>query len=221
MNKKPILAEITNSDISKFIRNIQNFRHKEKNTALILLIFKLQLSIQQLTQLSISDVALINSKALSLKLLDNITIYNPKNVTYRSEGISLCGRSEVRICFTKNALDRFISQLLRTPYSAPKVDPSQHYPINFTSEDTKYAKPLSNSDLRRALKTYIKLRLIKSPNVCPSDPLFITQRGGSYTPKTMLEHISLLLTRFKLSTRTRGPDTKPSFFKTSKRNRSN
>jgi integrase len=48
-------------------------------------------------------------------------------------------------------------------------------------------------ELRAALQEYIAIRLEKQPNLKPSDPLFITQKGGSYSPNTLQEHMALML----------------------------
>lgn len=47
--------------------------------------------------------------------------------------------------------------------------------------------------LRDALTQYLKLRLDKGEKLKPSSPLFITQKGGPYSPNTLQEHMALML----------------------------
>lgn len=42
-----------------------------------------------------------------------------------------------------------------------------------------------NSRLREALDDYISLRLDRHGPLKPTEPLFITQKGGPYSPNTL------------------------------------
>jgi len=50
-----------------------------------------------------------------------------------------------------------------------------------------------DQDLRRSLNEYLTLRLSKGERLLPSSPLFITQKGGPYSPNTLQEHMALML----------------------------
>ncbi|WP_419601512.1 tyrosine-type recombinase/integrase, partial [Thiolapillus sp.] len=53
--------------------------------------------------------------------------------------------------------------------------------------------PLVDPDLREALEQYLIVRIEKQRSLKPSDPLFITQKGGPYSPNTLQEHMALML----------------------------
>ena len=49
------------------------------------------------------------------------------------------------------------------------------------------------ADLRDALSEYLNSRLDKGQKLKPSDPLFISQKGGPYSPNTLQEHMAVML----------------------------
>lgn len=48
-------------------------------------------------------------------------------------------------------------------------------------------------DLRETLIEYIQMRIGKGEKLRPSSPLFITQKGGPYSPNTLQEHMALMM----------------------------
>lgn len=50
-----------------------------------------------------------------------------------------------------------------------------------------------NPDLRNALAQHLSLRVSKGEKLKPSSPLFVTQKGGPYSPNTLQEHMALML----------------------------
>jgi len=50
-----------------------------------------------------------------------------------------------------------------------------------------------DTELRAALKDYLTIRLDQDSDAKPGDSLFITQKGGSYSPNTLQEHMALML----------------------------
>jgi site-specific recombinase XerD len=48
-------------------------------------------------------------------------------------------------------------------------------------------------ELRSSLAEYLLVRLERDPTAKPSDPLFINQKGHSYSPNTLQEHMALML----------------------------
>ncbi|WP_419624978.1 tyrosine-type recombinase/integrase, partial [Thiolapillus sp.] len=53
--------------------------------------------------------------------------------------------------------------------------------------------PLVDPDLREALEQHLMVRIEKQRALKPSDPLFVTQKGGPYSPNTLQEHMALML----------------------------
>ncbi|MEX1669460.1 tyrosine-type recombinase/integrase [Zhongshania guokunii] len=47
--------------------------------------------------------------------------------------------------------------------------------------------------LERLFADYLRLRLEKAGTLMPSSPLFITQKGGPYSPNTLQEHMAVIL----------------------------
>lgn len=49
------------------------------------------------------------------------------------------------------------------------------------------------SALQQSISDYLHLRLDSEGNLKPSSPLFISQKGGPYSPNTIQEHMKLIL----------------------------
>lgn len=47
--------------------------------------------------------------------------------------------------------------------------------------------------LREALNHWLEIRIEKGGKLTPSSALFITQKGGTYSPNTLQEHMALML----------------------------
>lgn len=52
--------------------------------------------------------------------------------------------------------------------------------------------PMEDSKLRAALETYLDVRLKGDPKAKETDPLFLSQKGGPYSPNTLQEHMALM-----------------------------
>ena len=50
--------------------------------------------------------------------------------------------------------------------------------------------------LRHALTEHLDILISKQGSLQPSSPVFITQKGGAYSPNTLQEHMALMLTRW-------------------------
>ena len=62
-----------------------------------------------------------------------------------------------------------------------------------TSKGKSRDLPMVDQNLRNALIQYLNLRLVTEGKLKPSSPLFITQKGGPYSPNTLQEHMALML----------------------------
>jgi len=74
-----------------------------------------------------------------------------------------------------------------------KIDPEDFYPPVKKHKGKSRDLPMVDNDLRNALTYYLELRISKSKSLKPTDPLFITQKGGPYSPNTLQEHMGLML----------------------------
>ena len=74
-----------------------------------------------------------------------------------------------------------------------EIDPSEYHPDAPVRKGKTRELPMVDTALRQALSQYLKVRLRNSPNAKPTDPLFITQKGGPYSPNTLQDHMALIL----------------------------
>lgn len=73
------------------------------------------------------------------------------------------------------------------------VNPESFYPPLKAHRGKSRDLSLVDKELRDVLIQYLIVRLEKCPSAKPSDPLFITQKGGAYSPNTLQEHMALML----------------------------
>lgn len=171
---------------------IKEHRHPEKNTAIMQISFKLGLRAQEISLLQIKEVAeLLPGK--TVKLLEIMTI--PASYT---KGADAMKRSKTKyerstISFTKDAFDQMLRQVEKLAKAGGSIEPEDFYPPVKKHKGKSRDLPMVNSELRAALYEYLMLRLEKQPSLKPSDPLFITQKGGPYSPNTLQEHMALML----------------------------
>ncbi|WMS87880.1 site-specific integrase [Pleionea litopenaei] len=74
-----------------------------------------------------------------------------------------------------------------------EIDPKEFYPDVKKHKGKSRDLPLVDVELRKALEEYLTFRLEKEHSLSPSSPLFITQKGGPYSPNTLQEHMALML----------------------------
>jgi integrase len=171
---------------------IQQKRHPEKNTAIMQISFKLGLRAQEIALLQIKEIAQIKSRG-ELKLLQVMTL--PAAYT---KGADAMNRSKTKyerktISFKKDAFDQMIRQVENLSRAGASINPEDFYPPVKQHKGKSRDLPMVDSDLRRSLDNYLKLRMSKDPTLKPTDPLFITQKGGPYSPNTLQEHMALML----------------------------
>ncbi|MFA0812344.1 tyrosine-type recombinase/integrase [Microbulbifer epialgicus] len=74
-----------------------------------------------------------------------------------------------------------------------EINPKNFYPPIKQHKGKSRDLPMVDQHLRDALIDYVQLRLDKGEKLKPSSPLFITQKGGPYSPSTLQEHMALML----------------------------
>ena len=167
-------------------------RHPEKNTAIIQISFKLGLRAQEIALLQIKEIAQLKSRG-DFKLLQVMTL--PAAYTKGADAMkrSKTKYSRKTISYKKETFDQLIRQVEKLAQAGASINPEDFYPPVKQHKGKSRDLPMVDSDLRDALNDYLKLRLLKDPNLKPTDPLFITQKGGPYSPNTLQEHIALML----------------------------
>jgi integrase len=171
---------------------IKQNRHPEKNTAIMQISFKLGLRAQEIALLQIKEIAQIKSRG-DFKLLQVMTL--PAAYT---KGADAMKRSKTKyerktISLKKETFDQLIRQVEKLVKAGASINPEDFYPPVKQHKGKSRDLPMVDSDLRSALNDYLKFRLTRDSNVKPTDPLFITQKGGPYSPNTLQEHIALML----------------------------
>jgi len=167
-------------------------RHPEKNTAIMLISFKLGLRAQEIALLQIKEIAHIKF-AGEFTLLQVMTL--PAAYT---KGADAMNRSKSKyerktISFKKETFEQMLRQVESLAKAGAAINPEDFYPPIKIHKGKSRDLPMVDAELRSALETYLSYRLCIDPNIKPSDPLFITQKGGPYSPNTLQEHMALML----------------------------
>lgn len=172
---------------------IQDHRHPEKNTAIMQVSFKLGLRAQEIALLQIKEVAKLNSSGSSFKLLEVMSL--PAAYT---KGADAMKRSKTHyqrktISFDTESFNQVVRQIEALAKSGADIDPETFYPPVKQHRGKSRDLPMIDQDLRKALTSYLQLRLNNNQTLKPSSPLFISQKGGPYSPNTLQEHMALML----------------------------
>lgn len=176
---------------------ILRHRHPEKNTAIMQISFKLGLRAQEIALMEIKEVAELgrkNKHAPRLFKLNEIATI-PAAIT---KGADALGRSKAKynrksVSFKVEVFDQVVKQIEALAKAGAAVDPKNFYPPVVRHKGRSRDLPMVDSELRKALEGYLRLRLDKDPEAKAGDPLFITQKGGAYSPNTLQEHMALML----------------------------
>lgn len=171
---------------------IQQHRHPEKNTAIMQISFKLGLRAQEIALLQMKEVACLNPLGTDFQLLDIMSL--PAAYT---KGANAMGRSQSHyrrrtISFDIDSFNQMVRQIEALVKAGASVNPEDFYPPVKKHKGKSRDLPMVDAELRGTLESYIQLRLRKGP-LKPTDPLFITQKGGPYSPNTLQEHMALML----------------------------
>jgi integrase len=171
---------------------IQQNRHPEKNMAIMQISFKLGLRAQEIALLQIKEVAqlkpcgeftLLKVMALPAAYTKGADAMNRSKSEYERKTIS----------FSKAAFDQMLLQVEKMVQAGATIQPEDFYPTVKKHRGRSRDLPMVDEALREALNNYILLRLSKAQHLKPSDPLFVTQKGGPYSPNTLQEHMALML----------------------------
>lgn len=172
---------------------IRQHRHPAKNTAIMQISFKLGLRAQEIALLQVKEVAKLTAGGTAFKLLEVMSL--PAAYT---KGADAMGRSRSRyerrsVTFEVSAFHRIVRQIETLAKAGADIDPEAFYPSVRAHKGRSRDLPMVDKALREALADYLTLRLEKAQRLKPSDPLFITQKSGPYSPNTLQEHMALML----------------------------
>ncbi len=91
------------------------------------------------------------------------------------------------------SLNNVVRQIEALAKSGATIDPQVFHPPIKQHKGKSRDLPMVDQALRSALNSYLYLRVQQSQVLKPSDPLFITQKGGPYSQNTLQEHMGLML----------------------------
>jgi len=172
---------------------IKQHRHPVKNTAIMQISFKLGLRAQEIALLQIKEVARLNSAGTDYELLEIMSL--PAAYTKGADAMNRSKSHYQRrtISFNIESFDNVVRQIEALAKSGADVNAKDFYPPVTKHKGKSRDLPMVNSELRESLNQYLQLRIDKGEKLKPSSPLFITQKGGPYSPNTIQEHIALML----------------------------
>lgn len=184
---------LSNEDWERVFNAIQKNRHSEKNIAIMRLSKHLGLKSQELAAITINDLAILeghdglNQRTITLRkelyIAPRATPKNRSRKKYTRKSLS----------FTVSEFNATIENIVSLVKSGKEVDPIDFHPAAKQQVSTSRLLPLAESSLVSALNNYLKHRLTSSPFLKSTDPLFVSQKGNSYSPNTLQEHMSLML----------------------------
>jgi len=193
MSKSGQARVLTAEQQAHLFEAINDHRHPDKNKAIMQISFKLGLRAQEIALLQIKEVARLNPTGTNFKLLEIMSL--PAAYT---KGADAMGRSKSHyqrktISFNVDSFNKMVCQIEKLAKAGAKIDPEEFYPPVKKHKGNSRDLPMVDNDLRKALTDYLELRIGKSKSLKPTDTLFITQKGGPYSPNTLQEHMALML----------------------------
>ncbi|WP_299975599.1 site-specific integrase [uncultured Pseudoteredinibacter sp.] len=183
----------TREQQSHLFQVIREHRHPEKNTAIMQISFKLGLRAQEIALLQVKEVAKLNPSGNDFKLLEIMSL--PAAYTKGADAMKRSKSHYQRktISFDIESFDKVVQQIEALAKSGADINPENFYPPVKQHKGKSRDLPMVDQDLRNALAQHLSLRLSKGEILKPSSPLFVTQKGGPYSPNTLQEHMALML----------------------------
>ena len=188
---------LTRQEIAHVIGVVDQYRHTDKNRALLMLNLELGLTAQEISRLKVQDLTKFCPNHDQLTISRSIKIRSSideerSDISNKSWGYSLSKQ-----------------ELLSIIHQVASDASSNQYVIaeNYLLERKRFQKvsrmlPLENSDLIRALESYLTPRLSDTlPKAAltgsfANRPFFLSQKRGAYSPNTSQEHINLMLSKW-------------------------
>lgn len=176
---------------------IQKHRHPEKNIAIMQISFKLGLRAQEISLLKLKEVCRLGNfhkdMPRQFELLEIMSL--PAAYT---KGADAMGRSKSKyvrksVSFTIEEFHDVVIQIEKLIKAGLSVNPADFYPKIRNHKGQSRDLPMVDQDLRKALTNYLYVRLEKDTTAKPSDPLFLSQKNGPYSPNTLQDHMAHML----------------------------
>lgn len=176
---------------------IAQHRYPEKNTAIMRVSFCLGLRAQEIALLELKEVCRLGPvRKTTPRHFDLLKVMSlPASYT---KGADALGRSQSTytrktVSFSVEEFGKILEQVEKLAHAGAEIDPELFYPPVKARKGKSRDLPMVDEALRQSLIDYLEIRLEKDPQAKPGDRLFITQKGGSYSPNTLQEHMALML----------------------------
>lgn len=195
MSKTGQARVLTPNQFAHLLSVIQEHRYPEKNTALVQISFKLGLRVQEIALLQIKDVAELGpetSGQCSFRLKEILAL--PAAYTKGADALkrSKSTYQRRRISFSVHEFDQLVRRIETMAKAGAEIYPGDFYPEIKKHRGKSRDLPMNDCALRTALESYLSVRLNRNRSVKRTDPLFLTQKGASYSPNTLQEHLALM-----------------------------
>ena len=183
---------LSNSEFESVLAAIENHCHPAKNAAIVQTSFKLGLRVQELSLLRLREVCQIEAACPHGYTLKD-TLVLPKSFTKGSRATATRGakdsvRTSVR--FPVAEFDKVVRRIARAARAGHAIAPADYYPSVKPSGGRTRELPLSDAGLIASLKRYLDERALNPSTFRPNTPLFLSQKGGSYSPNTLQDHLA-------------------------------
>ncbi len=199
MSKTGQARVLTPEQFAHLLREIKEHRYPEKNTALVQISFKLGLRVQEIALLQIKDVAELgpeSSGQRSFKLKEILAL--PAAYTKGADALKRSKSTYQRrlISFSVYDFHQLVKQIEAMAKADADIEPENFYPEVKKHRGKSRDLPMNDAALRSAVENYLSIRMATHPSVKKTDPLFLTQKGGPYSPNTLQEHFALMQRRW-------------------------
>ncbi len=161
---------------------IEQHRHKEKNTAIMQISFKLGLRVQEIALLQVKEVARLNSSSKDFTLLEIMSL--PAAYTKGSGAMNRSKSSyeRKRISFDIESFNKVVKKIETLAKSNVEINPENFYPSLKKHRGKIRDLPIVDKELRAALLEYLKYRISVDSCLKPSSPLFIPKKAAPTLP---------------------------------------
>lgn len=186
---------LTPDQFAHLLAVIQQHRHLEKNTALIQISYKLGLRVQEIALLQLKEVCRLGPTTGSTR---DFTLHEilalPAAYTKGADALKRSKSVYQRrtISFKKHDFDQLVRQIEKLAKVGGEINPEDFYPELKKHCGKSRDLPMKDPALRDALTAYLEVRLKIDPKAKKMDPLFLSQKGGPYSPNTLQEHMALM-----------------------------
>lgn len=199
MSKSGKARVLTPDQFSRLLSAISQRRWPEKNTAIIQVSFKLGLRVQEIALLQIKEVAELEfhgNRTTGFRIKEVMPLPASYTKGARASSRTVTPYHRRRISMTIEEFDRKLRQVEEMARVGAEIDYKDFHPPLRTRKGRSRDIPMRDDALRDALARHLTVRMDMDPTLKPSDPLFVSQKGGPYSPNTLQDHMALMIRRW-------------------------